>query len=45
MTFKIIWSEFAESQLYEIYEYNEKKANPSFIKNYSKELLMNPTSW
>lgn len=33
MILKIIWSEFAENQLDEIYNYYEKKASPSIAKN------------
>jgi len=35
MAFKVIWSEFAESQLDEIYEYYKKKAG----QNVAKKLL------
>jgi plasmid stabilization system protein ParE len=36
MTLKIIWSEFVETQLDEIYEYYEKKANPQTAKKILK---------
>ncbi|EDM45092.1 hypothetical protein SCB49_03189 [unidentified eubacterium SCB49] len=34
MILEIIWSEFAETQLDEIYEYYEKKASPQLLKNF-----------
>lgn len=49
MALKIIWSEFAETQLDEIFEYYEKKASPRIAKkllkgiiNESKKLLNTP---
>ena len=33
MTLKIIWSEFAETQLDEIYKYYEKEAGSKIAKN------------
>lgn len=42
MTFKIIWSEFAESQLDEIYDYYEKKANPRIAKKQLKGIINEP---
>ncbi|WP_223442549.1 type II toxin-antitoxin system RelE/ParE family toxin [Polaribacter litorisediminis] len=38
MTLKIIWSEFAETQLDEIYQYYEKKASPRIAKKLLKEI-------
>lgn len=42
MTLKIIWSEFAETQLDEIYEYYEKKASPSVAKKLLKGIINEP---
>ena len=42
MTLKIIWSEFAEFQLDEIYEYYEKKASPKIAKKLIKEIVDEP---
>lgn len=41
MSLKIIWSEFAETQLEEIYEYYEKKAGPQIAKKLIKKLSTN----
>jgi len=43
MTLKIIWSEFAETQLDEIYEYYEKKASPRIAKKLLKAIINEPT--
>lgn len=42
MTLKIIWSEFAETQLDEIYEYYEKNASPKIAKKLLKEIINEP---
>lgn len=49
MTLQIIWSEFAETQLDDIYEYYEKKASPRVAKelvsgiiNESRKLIKSP---
>ena len=42
MTLKIIWSEFAETQLDEIYEYYEKKASPQIAKKLLKGIINEP---
>jgi len=42
MTLNIIWSEFAETQLDEIYEYYEKNASPKIAKKLLKELINEP---
>lgn len=42
MPLKIIWSEFAESQLDEIYEYYEKTASPKIAKKLIKEIIDEP---
>jgi len=42
MTFKIIWSEFAETQLDEIYKYYEKKANSKIAKKLVKGIINEP---
>lgn len=49
MTLQIIWSEFAETQLDEIYEYYKKKASPRVAKehvsgiiNESRKLIKSP---
>ena len=42
MILKIIWSEFAETQLDEIYEYYEKKASPRIAKKLLKEIINEP---
>ena len=39
MALKIIWSEFAETQLDEIYEYYEKKASPRIAKKLLKGII------
>ena len=39
---KIIWSEFAENQLDEIYEYYEKKASPRIAKKLLKGIINEP---
>ena len=39
MTLKIIWSEFAETQLDEIYEYYEKEVSPRIAKKLVKEII------
>lgn len=43
MTLKIIWSEFAETQLDEIYEYYQKKAGPGIAKKLLKGIINEPT--
>ena len=52
MALKIIWSEFAETQLDEIYDYYEKKASTRVAKklvrgiiNESKKLIKSPLIW
>jgi len=42
MSLKIIWSEFAETQLDEIYEYYEKKAGPGVAKKLLKGIINEP---
>ena len=42
MTLKIIWSEFAETQLDEIYEYYEKKAGSRIAKKLVKGIINEP---
>lgn len=42
MALKIIWSEFAETQLDEIYKYHEKKASPSVAKKPLKGIINEP---
>jgi plasmid stabilization system protein ParE len=42
MTLKIIWSEFAETQLDEIYNYYEKKASTRIAKKLLKEIIKEP---
>tara|TARA_R110001583_G_C5422354_1_gene387978 strand:+ start:265 stop:582 length:318 start_codon:yes stop_codon:yes gene_type:complete len=42
MTLKIIWSEFAETQLDEIYEYYEKKESPRVAKKLVREIINEP---
>ena len=42
MPLKIIWSEFAEAQLDEIYEYYEKKASPGVAKKLLKGIINEP---
>ncbi|QHI39190.1 hypothetical protein IMCC3317_45950 [Kordia antarctica] len=42
MTFKIIWSAFAETQLDEIYKYYEKKASPRIAKKLLNEIINEP---
>lgn len=42
MTFEIIWSEFAENQLDEIYDYYQKKASPRIAKKLIKEIINEP---
>lgn len=39
MALKIIWSEFAEIQLQEIYEYYEKKANAQIAKKLLRGII------
>jgi plasmid stabilization system protein ParE len=39
---KIIWSEFAETQLDEIYEYYERKASPKIAKKLLKGIINEP---
>lgn len=34
MSLKIVWSEFTENQLDDLYEYYEKKASPRIAKNF-----------
>ena len=36
---KVIWSDFAESQLDEIYDYNKKNASPSIANKLVKEII------
>ncbi len=43
MAFRIIWSEFAETQLQEIYEYYEKKASTKVAKKLVKGIINEPT--
>ncbi|SFN50876.1 Plasmid stabilization system protein ParE [Bizionia echini] len=42
MTLKIIWSEFAETQLDEIYEYNKKEASSRIAKKLVKGIINEP---
>jgi toxin ParE1/3/4 len=42
MVLKIIWSEFAETQLDEIYEYYEKKSSPRVAKKLLKGIINEP---
>lgn len=42
MKFQIIWSEFAETQLDEIFEYYERKANPRIAKRLLKGIINEP---
>jgi plasmid stabilization system protein ParE len=42
MVLKIIWSEFAETQLDEIYEYYEKKASSRIAKRLVKGIINEP---
>ncbi len=42
MALKIIWSEFAETQLDEIYEFYEKKASPGIAKKLVKGIINEP---
>ena len=42
MTLKIIWSNFAETQLDEIYKYYEKKASSRIAKKLIKEIINEP---
>ena len=42
MKLKIIWSEFVETQLDEIYEYYEKKASPRIAKKLVKGIIDEP---
>lgn len=42
MAFKIIWSEFAESQLDEIYEYYKKDVSPVIAKKFLKGIINEP---
>lgn len=42
MALKIIWSEFAETQLDQIYEYYEKKASPRIAKELVKGIINEP---
>lgn len=42
MAFKIIWSEFAETQLDEIYNYYEKKASSGIAKKLLKGIINEP---
>lgn len=44
MTLKIIWSEFAETQLDEIQEYYEKKASSRVAKKLLKGIINEPKS-
>ncbi len=39
---KVIWSEFAETQLDEIYEYYKKKASPKVAKKLVREIINEP---
>jgi len=39
---KIIWSEFAESQLKEIYEYYEREASPKVAKKLIRDIINEP---
>lgn len=42
MTLKIIWSEFAETQLDEIYKYYEKEAGSKIAKKLMKGIINEP---
>jgi plasmid stabilization system protein ParE len=42
MTLKIVWSEFAETQLDEIYEYYEKRASSRIAKKLVKGIINEP---
>tara|TARA_R110002049_G_scaffold302135_2_gene494752 strand:+ start:695 stop:895 length:201 start_codon:yes stop_codon:yes gene_type:complete len=42
MTLKIIWSEFAETQLDEIHDYYEKKVSPRIAKKLLKGIINEP---
>jgi len=42
MILKIIWSEFAETQLDKIYEYYEKNASPRIAKKLLKVIINEP---
>ena len=42
MILKIIWSEFAETQLDEIYEYHKKEASTSIAKKLLKGIINEP---
>tara|TARA_R110002012_G_scaffold42418_8_gene115469 strand:+ start:17025 stop:17342 length:318 start_codon:yes stop_codon:yes gene_type:complete len=42
MPLKIIWSEFAETKLDEIYEYYEKKTGPSIAKKLLEGIINEP---
>lgn len=42
MTLKIIWSEFAETQLDEIYKYYERKASSRIAKRLVKGIINEP---
>lgn len=42
MPLKIIWSEFAETKLDEIYEYYERKTSPSIAKKLLKGIINEP---
>ena len=42
MKFEIIWSEFAENQLDEIYEYYEKEVNRRVAKKITKGIINEP---
>lgn len=42
MALKIIWSDFAESQLDEIYEYYQKKANSKVAKKMVRAIVNKP---
>ncbi len=42
MTLKIIWSEFAETQLDKIYEYYEKKANSGVANKLVRGIINEP---
>ncbi len=42
MTFKIIWSEFAETELDKIYEYYEEEVNERLAKKITKGIINEP---
>ena len=44
MTLKIFWSEFAENQIDEIYEYYEKKVSARIAKKLVKGIINEPKS-